>query len=304
MSKKNSSGPVGLIKEIIYFIFVCGLIVGIFKITGISDGDSGYKYFKSKSDQTKNCYLGKGCTFDLSTFLSGDSSKKGNYSHSNKTSNSSANNETNDNSTISNNNDSEAINGIPSTSLSNSTALKELNELSIKEPEKVKYDRKEWNHWIPVGHNKCWNSREEGLSNQAKPGSLKYLDKNKRETTDKSLACSILSGEWTDPYSGNTFNKISDLDYDHVAPLAYVAAHGGQNWSKEKKEKYANDPEILIVTSAKENRSKGKKGPAEYMPPNKDFQKDYAKVFIHACHKYGISISKKDKEVLEKALKS
>ena len=127
MSKKKSSGPVGLIKEIIYFIFVCGLIVGVFKITGISDGDSGYKYFKNKSDQTKNCYLGKGCVLDLGAILSGNSTEKP-FNSKNKTSNSSTtNNETNnDNPITSNSSDSEAINGIPSTSLSNSTALKEL----------------------------------------------------------------------------------------------------------------------------------------------------------------------------------
>ena len=136
MSKKKNSGPVGLIKEIIYFIFVCGLIVGVFKITGISDGDSGYKYFKNKSDQTKNCYLGKGCVLDLGAILSGNSTEKP-FNSKNKTSNSSTtNNETNnDNPITSNSSDSEAINGIPSTSLSNSTALKELSELSIKEPE-------------------------------------------------------------------------------------------------------------------------------------------------------------------------
>ena len=178
-----------------------------------------------------------------------------------------------------------------------------LGGLTVAESKKVDYDRNEWKHWIPT-ENKCWNTREEVLYRDAVEGSTTLLDKNKKETTDKSQACYITDGKWIDVYSGQEINSPRQIDIDHIIPLSYVAQHGGQEWTADEKMKYANDPEVLLAVSARENRSKGDKGPGEYMPSDKSYWCSYSKQYIHVADKYTISITAKDKKTLNEGLKT
>lgn len=176
-----------------------------------------------------------------------------------------------------------------------------LNGLIIDEGKKTKYDRNEWKHWKSAGRS-CWNVREEVLDRDSQE--ITYLNKSKNETSNKNEACYVVKGVWIDPYSGKEIKDPKKIDIDHVIPLGYVARHGGAEWSKEEKEKYANDPEVLLAVSASENRSKSDKGPADYMPPNTDFHCSYAKIFTSVADKYTISISAQDKKALNDALRT
>lgn len=181
----------------------------------------------------------------------------------------------------------------------------ELNTIKIvdKLDDTVKYNRGDWKHWVPLNKkNKCWNTREQVLFDSAEPDSIILLDKNKKETKDLSYACSIKSGKWVDPYSGVVMTKPSEVDIDHHIPLGRVAISGGKNFDKKKKEMYANDFDVLVMTSAKQNRSKGAKGPSEWMPPKKESHCAYAKRYILIAKKYDLEITKDDKKALEKAL--
>ena len=167
--------------------------------------------------------------------------------------------------------------------------------------ENVRYNRKDWKHWSAQNGNTCWNTREQALYNQGKDVVL--LDKNKKETTDINKACSIKSGTWVDPYSGETFTKPGDLDVDHTVPLNAAAKMGADSWSPEQKEIFANDLEhVLVVTSAKQNRAKGAKTPSEWMPEKEEAHCDYAKIYIEIVNKYKLNLTQADKDALAKAL--
>ena len=71
---------------------------------------------------------------------------------------------------------------------------------------------------------------------------------------------------------------------------------------KQKKQDYANDFDHLVATTAKENRTKGDKGPSEWMPESSKCE--YAKVYTHIVKKYNLNLNKADKDTLEKALNS
>lgn len=178
-------------------------------------------------------------------------------------------------------------------------AMKDLNTIQIAEADSVAYKRTEWKQWIPAGSS-CWDTREEALYRDAVPGSVKLLDAQKNPTTDKSKACSIESGQWIDPYGGDTFTNPSQLDIDHVIPLSYVAQHNGQAWSLQKKQDYANNLSYryhLLAVSAKENRSKGDKGLSQYQPPlNKCM---YATAWVNVSKTWGLSMTASDKTALE-----
>lgn len=196
--------------------------------------------------------------------------------------------------------------------------LETLRTVPDKE-EDVGYSRKEWKHWISFQDRSCWNTREEVLNRDSIPGSVKYIDKEKKSTKDYKKACAIGkpvedsgkikietkdSGKWIDPYSGKKITDASELDIDHIIPLSNAARNGGQKWSAKEKEAFANDLDNLLATSAKENRSKGDKGPGKYMPPSKEYQCQYAKSYVTLAYKYNLSITKSDYKALDKAISS
>lgn len=181
-------------------------------------------------------------------------------------------------------------------------SMQDLNSIRVFEKyEEVKYNRKEWNHWIAYDRD-CWSIREEVLYRSAK--SVELLDKDKNPTKDYSKACYIEKGVWVDPYTEETITDPKNIDIDHHIPLAVVASSGGQVWKTNKKEEYANDFDILIAISAEQNRTKGKKTPSEWMPDNKKSHCLYAKKYIDGLKKYNLYITQEDKNVLEKALET
>ena len=232
---------------------------------------------------------------------SSNNSDQGNTNSENKSNSESSNNQlATDNNK--NSNSESGINNLASAKMSKADALNELNSIPIVASyNKAKYKRTEWKHWISY-ETPCWTTREEVLDRQAEKGSITYLDKDDKETKDKSKACSIKSGVWIDPYSKEKVEDPTKLDIDHTGALSWTAKAGGQEWDKQKKQDYANDFDHLVATTAKENRTKGDKGPSEWMPESSKCE--YAKVYTHIVKKYKLNLNKADKDTLEKALNS
>ena len=91
------------------------------------------------------------------------------------------------------------------------------------------YDRSDWPHWLDDDKD-CQNTRHEILiQTSTKP--VEFKTENE---------CNVLSGEWYDPYSGDTFTISKDLDLDHIVPLKFAHGHGGDKWSREHKAMFAN----------------------------------------------------------------
>lgn len=232
---------------------------------------------------------------------SSNNSDQGNTNSENKSNSESSNNQSATNNSQNSNSES-GINNLASAKMSKADALNELNSIPIVASyNKAKYKRTEWKHWISY-ETPCWTTREEVLDRQAEKGSITYLDKDDKETKDKSKACSIKSGVWIDPYSKETIKDPTKLDIDHTGALSWTAKAGGQEWDKQKKQDYANDFDHLVATTAKENRTKGDKGPSEWMPESSKCE--YAKVYTHIVKKYKLNLNKADKDTLEKALNS
>ena len=232
---------------------------------------------------------------------SANNSDQGNTNSENKSNSESSNNQSATNNSQNSNSES-GINNLASAKMSKADALNELNSIPIVASyNKAKYKRTEWKHWISY-ETPCWTTREEVLDRQAEKGSVTYLDTDDKETKDKSKACSIKSGVWIDPYSKETIKDPTKLDIDHTGALSWTAKAGGQEWDKQKKQDYANDFDHLVATTAKENRTKGDKGPSEWMPESSKCE--YAKVYTHIVKKYKLNLNKADKDTLEKALNS
>jgi len=97
----------------------------------------------------------------------------------------------------------------------------------------------------------------------------------------------------------------SKLDADHVVPLMEAHESGAWAWSKEKKKRYANylkDKNHIIAVSLHANRSKKQRDPAEWMPTNRSFQKQYARIWIKIKNNWGLSADPEELRVLKQIL--
>lgn len=138
-----------------------------------------------------------------------------------------------------------------------SATLVGLTHLAAREPQIPAYDRDAWGGWIDADGDGM-DTRQEVL----------FAESEIPPATNRN-ATVVLSGRWTDPYTGAVVTDPLRLDVDHVVPLAEAHASGGWAWTDEQRAAYANDlddPQHLIAVTASVNRSKGAKDPAHWLP--------------------------------------
>jgi endonuclease I len=113
-----------------------------------------------------------------------------------------------------------------------------------------------------------------------------------------------LAGSWCDPCSGQNYANSKDLDLDHVVPLQFAHGHGAAKWSGEKKQKFANDLDNLLLVNASLNRQKGAKGLDEWLPPNHAYRCEYIAHFNTVMMKYELSFIPSEQRVVDKMVKA
>jgi hypothetical protein len=134
------------------------------------------------------------------------------------------------------------------------------------------YDRDDWGGWIDEDGD-CENTRAEILIRDS-------------QTEVSFDGCRVVSGLWNLPYWGDTATQATQIDIDHIIPLKWAHGHGGDRWSSGRKRTFANDPDNLLATSSSANRSKGAKGPDEWMPKVNGCS--YAQRWGRLIEKYGL----------------
>lgn len=143
----------------------------------------------------------------------------------------------------------------------------------------AKYQRKEWKHWSDENRD-CLNTRAEIL----KKRSLVPVVMNKKK-------CGVISGKWKDYYYSEIHTEAKKIDIDHIVALKNAHATGASNWSKKRKEEFANDPENLVITNRTYNRQKGAKGIDKWLPTEREYACKYAKDWYKIKVKYALNIT-------------
>lgn len=167
-----------------------------------------------------------------------------------------------------------------------------LNEVEVApEGSMDGYDRDKFPHWNE-GPNNC-NTRESVLER----------DGDNVEVGDD---CYPTSGEWFSPYDGETWSEPSDVDIDHVVPLAAAWRSGASDWNNERRSEFANDldgPQLIAVTDSI-NQEKGDQAPDEWLPPESGYHCTYAAMWVGSKHKWELTVTESEKSALERALAS
>jgi hypothetical protein len=149
------------------------------------------------------------------------------------------------------------------------------------------YERKLFQHWVDADGD-CQNTRVEILIQESKePVTFRKSKKG---------ACSVTKGKWQDFYFDETLTDPKLIDIDHVVPLKHAWDTGASTWTKENREKFANDPLNLVVTNRKYNRQKGAKTILEWMPIKRDYACKYAERWLAIKKKYELSISAQERD--------
>lgn len=117
-------------------------------------------------------------------------------------------------------------------------------------------------------------------------------------------ACTATSGSWYSVYDGATWTAASDVDIDHLVPLAEAWDSGASRWTTSEREGFANDvtrPQLLAVTD-NVNQSKGDKDPAEWMPPLSSYACTYVRAWVQVKYYYDLSVDSAEKSKLSSVL--
>lgn len=169
------------------------------------------------------------------------------------------------------------------TLLLSSSSLLASNSGGIEPHSIAKYDRKAWPHWVDYD-NDCQNARAEILIRDSMvPVKFK-----------RNKGCVVTWGKWLDPYTLQTFTKASDIDVDHMIPLAHAHDSGAGNWSKSQRRSFANDPENLLAVEDNANQQKGAQAPHEWMPINAKYHCAYLNKWQALKVKYKLTATKKE----------
>ncbi|MGW7367883.1 HNH endonuclease family protein [Streptomyces sp. NPDC054841] len=183
-----------------------------------------------------------------------------------------------------------AAQAAPPTPVSAATARTYLSQLTVKaEGSSTGYSRDKFPHWITQSG--ACNTREVVLK---RDGSGVVQDSS----------CAAVSGSWYSPYDGATWTAASDIDIDHIVPLAEAWRSGASSWSTSTRQAFANDltrPQLIAVTD-NVNQAKGDQDPAEWLPPRSSYNCTYARMWVHTKYYWNLSVDSAEKSALQSIL--
>jgi hypothetical protein len=144
------------------------------------------------------------------------------------------------------------------------------------------YDRSLYGGWIRHADGDCQDTSVKVLVAETFGSAITSSDN-----------CRVIAGRWYDPFVGKVFSQTADVTVEHYIPLAEVHRSGGEVWSPEKRQLFANDlsdSATLITLAASTVRSRGDKDPAQWLPPNPDYQCVYVLNWMQIKTKWKLSM--------------
>lgn len=151
------------------------------------------------------------------------------------------------------------------------------------------YSREQFPHWTTVSgtcDTREWVLRRDGVGVQT------------------GADCYPTSGSWPSPYDGATWSNPSDVDIDHVVPLAEAWRSGASGWTTAQRSSFANDlndPQLIAVTD-NVNQAKGDQSPDRWKPPLRSYWCTYASMWIDVKYTWHLTATKAEAAALDSML--
>ncbi|MFF4617725.1 HNH endonuclease family protein [Nonomuraea jabiensis] len=129
-------------------------------------------------------------------------------------------------------------------------------DLAVATESREGYKRTSFRHWVDADGDGCSARAEVLIAEAIDPPTV-------------GPKCALTGGVWYSYYDDAVVDSASGLDVDHLVPLAEAWDSGASAWDGTKREAYANyldAPEHLVAVTARSNRQKADKDPAEWLP--------------------------------------
>ena len=111
--------------------------------------------------------------------------------------------------------------------------------------------------------------------------------------------CTVVSGRWRSFYDNKTYTSPSQLQIDHLIPVAEAWGSGAQSWSQARRVAFYNDLGVAYALNAMPvalNQDKKASGPEGWMPPANRCR--YIEVWTLLKHRWGLSVDQAEQAAL------
>ena len=126
----------------------------------------------------------------------------------------------------------------------------------------------------------------------------------------KTRDCVVETGKLLDPFSNTVIDFVRGektsmlVQIDHVVSLSNAWQTGIFKANLKTRTEFANDPLNLLAVKGSLNSQKGDGDAATWLPPNKSFRCNYVALQVKVKAKYGLWVTKSEKETMTRILSS
>lgn len=159
-------------------------------------------------------------------------------------------------------------------------------DLPVATEVRTGYDRDLFQHWIDADGDGC-NTRNEVLLAEAD------------DPPTVTGTCTLSGGRWFSYYDRVSWTNTSDIDIDHMVPLAEAWDSGARTWSSTVRRDFANDLgdyRSLVGVTDNVNQAKGDQDPGTWLPQYDQCR--YLREFVAVKHRWRLSVDSTEKSAM------
>ncbi len=142
--------------------------------------------------------------------------------------------------------------------------------------------------WIDADGD-CHNTRQEVL--MAEGTDVRF----------SSRGCTVTAGRWRSFYDGKVYTSPTQVQVDHLVPVAEAWGSGAKAWTQARRVAFYNDLGVgyaLNAMPAALNQSKQASGPEQWMPPANRCR--YVEVWVALKHRWRLSVDAVERAALSR----
>ena len=161
-----------------------------------------------------------------------------------------------------------------------------ISDLVVASENRTGYSRDLFPHWIDADGDGC-STRNEVLIAEAD------------DPVTVGSGCSLSGGRWFSYYDRLSWTNPSDVDIDHMVPLAEAWDSGARTWTTSVRQSYANDlgdSRSLVGVTDNVNQEKGDQDPREWMPTYDKCR--YPREWVAVKHRWRLTVDSGEKSAL------
>lgn len=162
-----------------------------------------------------------------------------------------------------------------------------IADLPVATEVRTGYDRTLFPHWVDADGDGCHTRNEVLIAEADDPVTV-------------GSGCSLSGGRWFSYYDRVSWTQTSDVDIDHMVPLAEAWDSGARSWTTATRQAYANDLgdyRSLVGVTDNINQAKGDQDVAEWLPQYDRCR--YLREFVAVKHRWRLSVDSAEKQAMK-----